>query len=91
VPFRFDVHCIVFSHDAVGLETALHQRFAAKKVNHVNLRREFFYVTPHDVREALEELKGDLLHFEEEPEALEWHQSQNLMRELEAAGSPPQA
>lgn len=87
VPFKFDVHCIVFSQDAVGLETALHQRFAAKKVNHVNLRREFFYVTPHDVREALEELKGDLLHFEEEPEALEWHQSQNLMRELETAGA----
>lgn len=80
VPFKFDVHCIVFSEDAVSLETALHQRFAAKKVNHVNLRREFFYATPHEVRGALEELKGDLLHFEEESEALEWHQSQNVMR-----------
>ncbi len=80
VPFKFDVHCIVFSEDAVSLETALHQRFSEKKVNHVNLRREFFYATPHDVRTALEELKGDLLHFEETPEALEWHQSQNMMR-----------
>lgn len=78
VPFKFDVHCIVFSQDAVGLETALHQKFSSKKVNHVNLRREFFYVTPHEVREALEELQGDVLHFVEEPEALEWHQSQNL-------------
>ena len=62
------------------METALHQKFSPKKVNHVNLRREFFYVTPHEVREALEELQGDVLHFVEEPEALEWHQSQNFMR-----------
>jgi hypothetical protein len=80
VPFRFDVHCIIFSQDAVGLETSLHQRFAQKKVNHVNLRREFFFVTPLEVKVALQELQGQLLSFEEAPEALEWHQSQNILR-----------
>jgi hypothetical protein len=53
VPFRFDVHAIVFSDDAVGLETALHQRFAERKVNFVNPRREFFFVKPVEVRTAL--------------------------------------
>ncbi|MFD4377509.1 GIY-YIG nuclease family protein [Streptomyces sp. NPDC058486] len=28
VPFRFDVHALIFSKDAVGLETRLHQEFA---------------------------------------------------------------
>lgn len=40
VPFRYDVHAMIFSHDAVGLETSLHQRFAAQRVNWVNTNRE---------------------------------------------------
>lgn len=75
VPFRFDVHAIIFSEDAVGLENALHQRFADRRVNLVNSHREFFYTTPHDVKEALVALQGNLLSFAEAPEALEWHQS----------------
>ncbi len=42
VPFRFDKHALIFSEDAVSLETALHQRFAAQRVNRVNAHREFF-------------------------------------------------
>jgi len=84
VPFRFDVHVIIFSDDAVGLETALHQRFADRRVNFVNLHREFFYTTPYAVKEALMELQGNLLSFAEAPEALEWHQSLTVRR----SGSP---
>ncbi len=75
VPFRFDVHAIIFSEDAVGLETSLHQRFADRRVNCVNLQREFFYVTPQQVKEALLELRGNLLSFTDTPEAAEWRQS----------------
>lgn len=76
VPFNFDVHALVFSEDAVGLETALHQRFADKRVNLVNMRREFFYVTPQEVRTALEEIgKQQLLEFHDEAEAPEWRVS----------------
>ncbi|MDM5334960.1 GIY-YIG nuclease family protein [Ureibacillus composti] len=42
VPFRFDVHAMIFSDDAVGLEYRLHQELAAKRLNKVNLRKEFF-------------------------------------------------
>lgn len=80
VPFRFDVHALIFSDDAVGLETALHQRFADRRLNLVNAHREFFYVRPSEVKAALLELRGDLLTFVEAPEALEWHQSQNTRR-----------
>lgn len=77
VPFRFDVHALVFSKDAVGLETALHQRFETQRVNRVNLRREFFFITPADVQQALVDVAHDhVLEFTETAEALEWRQSQ---------------
>lgn len=74
VPFRYDVHALFFSADAVGIETALHQRLADKRVNVVNPRREFFHVTAAEVKVLLSELAGDLLHFEDFPEALEYRQ-----------------
>jgi len=76
VPFRFDVHALIFSEDAVGLETKLHQHFADRRVNHVNTRREFFYVTPTEVRDALQMFAGQhLIEFVDEPEAVEWRAS----------------
>lgn len=75
VPFRFDVHAIHFSDDAVGIEAELHRRLADRRVNKVNMRREFFYASPTEVKEHLLEVAGDLLSFEETPEALEFHQS----------------
>ena len=81
VPFGFDVHAIVFSDDAVSLETALHHRFAERRVNLVNLRREFFRVTARQVKEALVEFQGNLLSFMDVPEALEWRQSQTTLRQ----------
>ncbi|MBO2451189.1 DUF4041 domain-containing protein [Actinomadura barringtoniae] len=78
VPFRFDVHALIFSDDAVGLEAKLHQAFAEQRVNQVNLRREFFYATPPEVRETLERLAGNhLLEYTETPEALEWRASRS--------------
>lgn len=78
VPFRFDVHALVFSEDAVSLETALHHEFDASRLNRVNVRREYFRATPTEVRDALSRHLGHhLLEFTETPEALEWRQSQN--------------
>jgi hypothetical protein len=78
VPFRFDVHAIVFSDDAVALEQRLHQELADKRVNLVNMRREFFYATPQEVRDVLQEVAAEtaMLSYAEEPEAPEWRQSE---------------
>ncbi|WP_049793769.1 GIY-YIG nuclease family protein [Hoyosella subflava] len=46
VPFNFDVHAPFFAEGAVEIEAMLHREFAHKRVNRVNNRREFFYVTP---------------------------------------------
>jgi hypothetical protein len=78
VPFRYDVHALFFAKDAVTIENELHQRFADQRINLVNARREFFRVTPLQVRTAMEELAGDLLEFTDVPEALEYRQSQSV-------------
>lgn len=52
VPFSFDVHSMIFSHDAVKLEQELHERLNEKRVNMVNMRKEFFR-TSIDELEAL--------------------------------------
>lgn len=83
VPFNFDVHALFFSDDAVSVETELHHRFADKRVNRINARREFFYATPAEVREALKDIAGNLLEFTEEPEAEQYRLS---LEEARASG-----
>ncbi len=83
VPFKFDVHAIIFSDDAVGLENKLHTALADRRVNRVNLKREFFRASPTEVRDVLAELAGThLLEYTEFAEASEWRAS---------GDSPPQA
>ncbi|WP_375341842.1 DUF4041 domain-containing protein [Luteolibacter soli] len=75
VPFRFDVHCLFFSEDAVTLEAELHAHFASRRLNQANLRKEFFFATPAEVREVLRSKLGNLLEFNEHAEATDYHQS----------------
>ncbi len=75
VPFRFDVHALFFSEDAVTLEAELHAHLRDRRVNWANDRREFFFATPADVRDVLAEKTGALLEFVEHPESLEYLQS----------------
>lgn len=74
VPFNFDIHALFFSKDAVGIETAMHERMTDVRVNIVNRRREFFRATPLEVKVHLAELAGELLQFQDVPEALEYRQ-----------------
>jgi hypothetical protein len=85
VPFNFDTHALFFANDAVGIEAEMHRRLADKRVNRVNLRREFFYATPAEARDLLAELAGELLEFEEFPEAVEFNQSRNAHAATEPA------
>lgn len=78
VPFNFDVHALFFSNDAVGIETAMHERLGESRVNAVNRRREFFRARPSVVKALLCELAGDLLEFREAAEAIEYRQTLNM-------------
>ena len=78
VPFLYDTHALFFSDDAITLENELHKAFAHRRVNSVNLRREFFFATPTEVRDVLAQKVGGLLEFRETPEAPEYYQSRGL-------------
>ena len=78
VPFRFDTHALFFSDDAVSLEREVHEVFADRRLNQVNVRREFFFATPQEVRAVLETKVGGLLEFRDSPDAAEYAQSRGL-------------
>lgn len=81
VPFLYDIHLLFFSEDASALEAILHREFEDRRVNKVNLRREFFYTTPAEVREAVKRLVGvTTLEFKEESEASEFRLSMSLSK-----------
>lgn len=75
VPFRFDVHALFFSEDAVTLENELHTHFRSRALNAVNNRKEFFFAKPSEVRAVLIEKVGNLLEFSEKAESTEYLQS----------------
>lgn len=77
VPFKFDVHSFIFSEDAVALEKKLHDTLNEKRLNKINLRKEFFKV---DISE-LEELVSSIdptAEFNKTMLAEEFHQSEEL-------------
>lgn len=78
VPFNFDVHALFFSDDAVGIEAELHRRLGDSRINRINMRREFFRATPTEVKTHLLDVAGEILEYQEHPEALEYRQSLNL-------------
>lgn len=57
VPFKFDVHSFIFSDDAVGLENKLHSILNDKRVNKVNLRKEFFYTSLDELENLVTEIE----------------------------------
>lgn len=75
VPFRFDIHTLFFSEDAVTLENELHKHFAPRALNQANPRKEFFFATPAEVRDVLRDKVGSLLEFHEVADATEYLQS----------------
>ena len=86
VPFRFDVHALYFSEDAVTLENELHKYFAERAVNMANSRKEFFFASPSEVKSVLIDKVGNLLEFNELAEATEFLQSTQYWPE--AYGQP---
>lgn len=75
VPFKFDVHALVFSEEAFALESELHSKFEQYKVNKVNGRKEYFKVPFAKIKEVLDEHKDLTVELTERPEAFEYRQS----------------
>lgn len=76
VPFKFDVHSFIFSDDAVSLENKLHTILNDKRVNKVNMRKEFFYSTLDELEALVNEL-DPTAEFNKTMLAEEFRQSQS--------------
>ncbi len=81
VPFNFDVHALIFTDDAPGLESALHNAFADRKVNFVNQRREFFYVTLDEIKKVIRENYDKTVEFVDVPPAEQYRESLLLRKQ----------
>ena len=56
VPFEFDVHSMIYSNNAPGLERELHKKFMRLQMNKVNPRKEFFRVTLGDIKSEVDKM-----------------------------------
>lgn len=75
VPFNFDVHALIFTDDAPGLEAALHKAFDKNKLNKVNPRREFFKVTLEEIKSEVRKNFDKTVEWVDVPEAEQYRQS----------------
>ena len=85
VPFKFDVHAMIFSDDAPALETALHHAFENRKVNMVNARREFFNVTLDEIEDVVRKNYDKTVDFIKIPQAEQYRESQKIIEQLNKA------
>ena len=74
VPFDFDVHAMIYSEDAPRLEGELHRRFEDRRLNKVNLRREFFRVMVTELKQVIDDL-GISVHWTMFAEAAQYRES----------------
>ncbi|MFF2158556.1 GIY-YIG nuclease family protein [Paenibacillus chitinolyticus] len=77
VPFKFDIHAMVFSENAVQLEQDLHRILSDNRVNKVNLRKEFFYSDIEGLQATVEEI-DPTVEFITTMVAQEYRQSQSM-------------
>ena len=75
VPFKFDIHALIFSEDAPALEAALHKSFESKKLYKINQRREFFNVTLDEIKSEVKKNYDKTVEWIDIPEAEQYRQS----------------
>jgi hypothetical protein len=82
VPFPFDVHMMICSDNAPGLENALHRELHKLRVNKANPRKEYFKTTIDELVRLVTENHG-IVEYVADPEALQFRQSQTMSDEDE--------
>lgn len=74
VPFKFDVHAMIYSDNAPELENKLHKTFSQKRVNQINMRREYFDISLEEIEKVVNENYGKF-EFIKEAEAKEYRET----------------
>ena len=83
VPFKYDVHALIFSNDAPKLEAALHNAFADKKVNLINKRKEFFNVSLDEIKKVVQENHDKTVEFKNIPDAQQYRETLMLKKQID--------
>ena len=83
VPFKFDVHALIFTDDAYKLETELHEYFDKERVNKVNKRKEFFRLNIDEIKQILSKHKELTFDFHEIPDAPEYRDTLLIEKKLQ--------
>ena len=81
VPFKFDIHAMIYSEEAPTLETELHKAFENKKVNMLNYRKEFFNVSLSEIENQIKET-GIKAEFTRLPEAVEYRETLAILQKM---------
>lgn len=81
VPFKFDVHAIIFSDDAPALENILHKTFEQNRVNKLNSKKEFYNIDLNAIKEIVNKNYNATVNFIDYPEANEYRESIKLLNQ----------
>lgn len=83
VPFPFDIHGMIYSDNAPGLEHKLHQQFLIKQMNKVNPRKEFFRLSLADIQGAVDQM-GIKAQWTLQAQAAQYRESLSIAEAIES-------
>ncbi len=84
VPFRFDIHAMIYSENAPELENEIHRVLEKRSVNRINTRKEFFNVSLDEIEDIVREQDVNA-EFVRIPDAKEFRETQLIIAaEMEA-------
>lgn len=83
VPFKFDVHAMIFSDNAPALESALHKAFDDRRVNLMSNRKEFFRVSLDEIKDVVHKNYDKSVDFVNIPSAQQYRESMQLRKQIE--------
>ncbi len=84
VPFRFDIHAMIYSENAPELENEIHRVLEKRSVNRINTRKEFFNVSLEEIEDIVKthDVNAEFIRI---PDAKEYRETQLIIAaELEA-------
>jgi DNA repair exonuclease SbcCD ATPase subunit len=79
VPFRYDVHAVIYSENAPKLEYDFHRKFDDNRINRVNGRKEFFKVSLEEIENFVKDQTDAEIEFTQLAEAREYRETMLLI------------
>lgn len=82
VPFHFDIHAIIYSDNAPQLEYELHKKFADRRLNRVNHKKEFFKVSLEEIEAFVNQHANAEIEFTKLAEAREYRETLSMLEQV---------